>query len=1327
MIKLGFDLRGTHGNLTGFGRFCYVLVDALANAGNLPFEVVCFIDRNPVGIEKFDRLPFDVVHVPKNPGLNSVATLEWWEQKALPEHLRKHAVDVYYSGASVLPLQWSGKRMVQIHDLSFLVGPEWSTGNMNDHVERHFRASAYAADLVLTCSRNTLEDCVKFWNVPSEKLAVLYDAIDDVFKPIPNRHQDTPYVLSVGTVQPRKNYVQAVHDFSVHIQPHGLNYIIVGKLGWKHRQIADVLEQAPGVIHLQYVHDAMLVNLYNGCEACVLLSKYEGFGYPIAEANACGKPVIVADNSCLPEVGGEACVVSNHLTWDALQRAKAIPRDKCLENAARFTKEKQAAQFIEHVMEVAEADRKTWQIGSRIANVQAKPAVRIIADTTWITGEQAEQIKRYNQDIDITIEDYHDITPHQPGRLDHVTVHSMWKPAIPDGFLLTMHHLDAEYSGYDLRRVKDVCDRAGHIICVCTQARDFLAKQFGVPNDKMTVVPNGVDLERYVGPARQDIRQLYGLPKGKFIFGHVSSCHQRKGVMRMLEVFNVLALTHDDFAVCIVTGRTDGHSNKIQRQVAEIARGSGWLYILPLNSFTGQNYNRWPDLLKAFDWYVSPAHIEGGPMPMLQAMACAVPVIATDTGAAKDLYNGHNLMLVDSGDFFTAQFFPAVEKTLADKDRAKQIGIHGAESLRHRSMQAMAEGYGEVYNRMLPGVAVSEPFTSGAAYTTIVVMHELFCPYMQQDKEYGYWLFGTLLDRLNNTVVALPDTDDNDGLAGWLEKHDHTYMRGDADDLTARIVQAADEYPAGTYFRINGDALLYTPDVLENILYNNHRKRMADYTVVENMPAGMTVEVLDQVCIDKLRDMEYSAGDARPYNLLASRDDIKYNRTNFAGWFKRDQSGLAMMNELLQRYEIQQPALSEYENIKSWDDLLHWVSAFMAQKNIDRREAIMAGRNRAETPGPRKVLYINHVTDCGGAEYSLLLLMQSLDRDRYLPVLVVPDSEGELARKARDIGAVVHEANVLSRHGYVVTQEEMYDLGALQNICENEGISLIHGNSYRCSRCVSVLSAAAALPGVCHVRDVVLSAEEARGHMLAGNMRVVAVSDFIRHNVIACLPGYPVGRIVRIYNGVTEPGKPNRDIRQEYGIPPDAPVVGFVGMMYQWKGLDVLLDVAIEMCKHRDDVYFLLFGSAKVNKKLLSYYMGLQQRVYVSDYADRIIFPGFVEDKPAMYNAIDVQVVPSIKPDPFPRTTIEGMSYGKVVLGSQLGGIPEQLPQEYTYAPEDRMELFAKIFAVLNKPRLELQAMGDKLKTEAMEWFGQQRCAIETMATYDNVIGQTRR
>ena len=304
MIKLGFDLRGTHGNLTGFGRFSFVLLTALAEYPGLPFEIVCVLDGDPATEPRYRGLPFEIVHIPKSGGMSNAAVLEWWEQKALPERLVQHGVDVYYSGASIVPLGWHGKKLVQIHDLSFLVGPEWSSGHTGDHINRHFRASAYDADRVLTDSEHTMHDCVAWWNVPKEKMRVMYPAVCDIFKPGVSHAIDTEYVLSVGTLQPRKNYVQAIHDYNVSVKHHGLKYIIVGKVGWKSRQIVSLAEQTDSVIHLQYVHDAMLVNLYNGCEACVLLSKYEGFGYPIAEANACGKPVIVADNSCLPEVGG---------------------------------------------------------------------------------------------------------------------------------------------------------------------------------------------------------------------------------------------------------------------------------------------------------------------------------------------------------------------------------------------------------------------------------------------------------------------------------------------------------------------------------------------------------------------------------------------------------------------------------------------------------------------------------------------------------------------------------------------------------------------------------------------------------------------------------------------------------------------------------------------------------------------------------------------------------------------------------------------------------------------------------------------------------------
>jgi len=226
------------------------------------------------------------------------------------------------------------------------------------------------ADRVLADSEATRADLIELMRVAPERVEGLYSGVAPRFHPqaepgererVRDRYglAGRPYILSVGTIQPRKNIVRLIRAFarmkSVTRRPEQL--LIAGGRGWLYQDVAtEAARHGDDVRILGFASDADLPALYRGAALFVFPSFYEGFGLPVLEAMACGVPVVCSNASSLPEVAGEAALlIDPHdeagLAY-AMQRAledEPLRRKMAaggLEQAAQFTWERAARQLL---------------------------------------------------------------------------------------------------------------------------------------------------------------------------------------------------------------------------------------------------------------------------------------------------------------------------------------------------------------------------------------------------------------------------------------------------------------------------------------------------------------------------------------------------------------------------------------------------------------------------------------------------------------------------------------------------------------------------------------------------------------------------------------------------------------------------------------------------------------------------------------------------------------------------------------------------------------------------------------------------------------------
>jgi len=248
----------------------------------------------------------------------------WYRARLpLPVQWVTGQLDLFHSPDFVLPpVSGNIPTLLTVHDLSFVHYPEVFPKVLVDYLNSVVPWSVERATHILADSEATKEDLQSVWGVPDEKVTVLYSGVSDRFKPVEDEEEITavrqvyglgerPYVLAVGTVQPRKNYQMLIRAFAPVAErlPHCLT--IVGGEGWMVEEMnAEVKRQGltDRIQFTGFVADDQLPALYCGASLHVLPSLYEGFGLPILEAMACGVPCIISNASCLPEVGGDAAV-----------------------------------------------------------------------------------------------------------------------------------------------------------------------------------------------------------------------------------------------------------------------------------------------------------------------------------------------------------------------------------------------------------------------------------------------------------------------------------------------------------------------------------------------------------------------------------------------------------------------------------------------------------------------------------------------------------------------------------------------------------------------------------------------------------------------------------------------------------------------------------------------------------------------------------------------------------------------------------------------------------------------------------------------------------
>jgi len=295
-----------------------------------------------------------------------------WTHIRLASEVARRPPAVLFIPAHVMPLFCRPPAVVTVHDLGYEHFPEthpaMSRAYLRWTTRRHVRHAAY----LVADSQATKDDLVDLYGASPDRVRVVLLAPDaHLAPPSPEdvarvRHlqglpPDAPYLLHVGTLQPRKNLPRLLAAFAALKDDHPeLRLVMAGMRGWGHEDLAGQawrLGIADSVCWTGYLPHDLLAALYGGATALAMPSLYEGFGLPVVEAMACGTPVLCSGTSSLPEAAGGAALLVDPLKIDAIAAGlrrlvedadlRAQLRGRGLMRAAKLSWESSARQVLQ--------------------------------------------------------------------------------------------------------------------------------------------------------------------------------------------------------------------------------------------------------------------------------------------------------------------------------------------------------------------------------------------------------------------------------------------------------------------------------------------------------------------------------------------------------------------------------------------------------------------------------------------------------------------------------------------------------------------------------------------------------------------------------------------------------------------------------------------------------------------------------------------------------------------------------------------------------------------------------------------------------------------
>lgn len=336
-----FDARLLRQSPTGIGQYIAALVPEILRAAP---DVHLHLLRPPQVFEGYGVDGWNAPNLTQH--IRDWAPMSIAQHWLIPRLARRLGVDLVHYPHFDAPVWLPSPPIVAtVHDAKYLAHPELfpRLGNAKHaYMRLAFGMTLRRAAGVIAVSRATAVDLDRLFELPQERLKVIYEAADPSFAPAPAGEVEAfrqryrlarPYLLSVGELRPHKNHAALVGAYARSNAPATHDLVIVGRRHGAADQLSEAIaetDNAERVHVLTDVDGAGLRAAYTGADLFVLVSLYEGFGLPLLEAMACGLPVIASDTTATGEIVGEAGLTVSPTDQEAISAAI----DACLHDPA---------------------------------------------------------------------------------------------------------------------------------------------------------------------------------------------------------------------------------------------------------------------------------------------------------------------------------------------------------------------------------------------------------------------------------------------------------------------------------------------------------------------------------------------------------------------------------------------------------------------------------------------------------------------------------------------------------------------------------------------------------------------------------------------------------------------------------------------------------------------------------------------------------------------------------------------------------------------------------------------------------------------------------